>query len=178
MLKDWHAGVNLGIDRCRQASHLDSDKFPWDKRHFVHGGWSIGHGNRESANGIDFWECRMNFRYIAPLESRWLGKAEKAWRATADLSVPGQSALPTLSGLKRLRKKRIVWVLIIEKLWLKRICVSDVCQHVEFLCIGIWYTFGGIPDLVLRRIFWSCIGIPYTTWRIRLRQWIFHLSSR
>ncbi len=31
--------------------------------------------------------------------------------------VPGQSALPTLSGLKRLRKKRMVWVLVIEKLW-------------------------------------------------------------
>ncbi len=22
-----------------------------------------------------------------------------------------------------------------------------VCQHIEFLCIGIWYTFEGIPDL-------------------------------
>ncbi len=31
--------------------------------------------------------------------------------------VPGQLALPTLLGLKRLRKKRMVWVLIIEKLW-------------------------------------------------------------
>ncbi len=31
-------------------------------------------------------------------------------------SVPGQLALPTLSDLKRLRKKRVVWVLIIEKL--------------------------------------------------------------
>jgi hypothetical protein len=28
-----------------------------------------------------------------------------------------------------------------------------VCQHVEFLYIGIQYTFGGIPDSVLRRIF-------------------------
>ncbi len=31
--------------------------------------------------------------------------------------VPGQSALPTLLGLKRLRKKRMVWVLTVEKLW-------------------------------------------------------------
>jgi hypothetical protein len=30
--------------------------------------------------------------------------------------VPGKSALPTLSGLKRLRKKIMVWVLIIKKL--------------------------------------------------------------
>ncbi len=30
--------------------------------------------------------------------------------------VPGQSALPMVLGLKRLRKKRMVWVLIIEEL--------------------------------------------------------------
>ncbi len=30
-------------------------------------------------------------------------------------SVPGQSALPMLLGLERLRKIRLVWVLIIEK---------------------------------------------------------------
>jgi hypothetical protein len=37
----------------------------------------------------------------------------KPWLLTI---VPGQSALPTLPGLKRLRKKRMVWVLIVEKL--------------------------------------------------------------
>ena len=32
-----------------------------------------------------------------------------------------------------------------------------MCQHVEFLFIGIRYTFVGIPDSVLRRIFYLLI---------------------
>ena len=53
-------------------------------------------------------------RMMKAREIRWRtmwGKEESRRRA-----VPGQPALSTLLGLTCLRKKRMVWVLIIEKL--------------------------------------------------------------
>ncbi len=36
--------VDLGVNRCSQTTHLDSDKFPRDKRHLMDLlGWSRGH---------------------------------------------------------------------------------------------------------------------------------------
>jgi hypothetical protein len=91
-LKDRHAGVNLGIDRCRQTSHLDSDKFVWDKHHLMDLlRWSRGHLDEEKANGID--SLRMQDEFVlncTPLKNRWLGKAERALRATGDLSKTGK----------------------------------------------------------------------------------------
>ncbi len=43
-LKDRHVGVNLGVNRCRQMTHLNSDEFLKDKHHLMDLlGWSRGH---------------------------------------------------------------------------------------------------------------------------------------
>jgi hypothetical protein len=43
-LEDRHVGVDLGVNRCRQTTHLDSDEFPRDKCHLVDLlGWSRVH---------------------------------------------------------------------------------------------------------------------------------------
>ncbi len=51
-------------------------------------------------------------------------------------------------------RKKCYRFLVDENYNLERLhlCVH-VCQHVEFLYIEIWYTFGGIPDSALRRNF-------------------------
>jgi hypothetical protein len=35
MLEDRHVGVDLGLNRCRQTTHLDSDEFPQSKHHLT-----------------------------------------------------------------------------------------------------------------------------------------------
>jgi hypothetical protein len=89
MLKDGHAGVDLEIDRCRQTSHFDSDKFLWDKRHLMDLlGWSRGHLDKERANGID--SLRMQDELVlngAPLKNRWPGKADRECERQLEISL-------------------------------------------------------------------------------------------
>ena len=80
MLKDRHAGVDLGINRCRQITHLGGDKFLQDKRHLMDLlGQSRGHCDEGRANRIE--SLRMQDEFVfngAPLKNRWLGKSERA----------------------------------------------------------------------------------------------------
>jgi hypothetical protein len=69
------------------------------------------------------------------------------------------------------RKEEVVGISDDWKLWLKKLHSNMcVCQHIEFLYKGTWYTLGGIPDSVVRGIFWFQVGILYATWCICLHQ--------
>ncbi len=53
MLRDRHVGVNLGVNRCRQTTHLDSDELPRDKHHLTDLlGWSRGHHVKGGQTGL------------------------------------------------------------------------------------------------------------------------------
>ncbi len=52
-LKDRHVGVNLGVNRCRQTTHLNSDEFLQDKHHLMDLlGWSRSHCAKGGQMGL------------------------------------------------------------------------------------------------------------------------------